>query len=61
MFSVADFYDIERLMPTALCDAAIETQQAILIVVDPVLHHPSHSNIILRSALARQASAIPHT
>ena len=43
-----------------VCNADVKTSQSILIVVVRFPQHPSHLNIVLRLALARQASEIPY-
>ena len=60
MLSVLESYDIARLIPAGLCAVDLETPRSILIVVARFPQHPFHSNIVLRSALAGQASEIPH-
>ena len=60
MLTVLDIYDIAWLIPAGLHAGDVETPQSILIVVVWFLQHHSHSNIVLRSALARQASEIPY-
>ena len=60
MLTVLEIYDTAWLIPAGLRAADVKTPQSILIVVVRFPQHPSHSNIVLRSALARQASEIPY-
>ena len=60
MISVLERYYIARCIPAGLRAADVETPQSILIAVVWFPQHHPHSNIVLRLALARQASEIPY-
>ena len=60
MLSFLEIYNIARLISAGLRLADVETPRSILVFVVWFPQHPSHSNIVLCSALTRQVSEIPY-